>query len=91
MKDHADYSHHCPYCGKHHNASTMVNDDPDRVPEPGMVGFCFECGEFSMVTEDRTQRRLTVDEHMEIWADPDIRKVRAAWLIVKGQIDAAKT
>lgn len=66
----------CAWCGHVNSHATAVNGE-DK-PEPGNLSLCIECGEWSVFTETAL-RKPTDDEFVEIAADPDARRARAAW------------
>jgi hypothetical protein len=83
---------HCAHCGVPQNAFTSTDNEP-RAPEPGDVTVCIMCGEFNIVAAQPlegasftvpagklTLRKPTDDELVEMWENPEIRRVREAWV-----------
>lgn len=54
----------CPKCGNRLGCHTPVNTDIKEVPV-GAVVLCSYCGEVLRVTESRTLRIMTGEEHVE--------------------------
>lgn len=80
--------HKCPNCGKAQDAVSGI-DESGRHDEgainDGAFGLCFSCGEW-MVHEGGFMRKPTVREFVEIAENDLARKVREAWVLVKGKV-----
>jgi hypothetical protein len=76
----------CPFCDQHHEAVTAARGDVD-FPDDGDVTLCFGCGRLCIFDSDAYGglRKPTKKEQRTFAHDDDLKKVQAAWRIVKRQ------
>lgn len=72
----------CWYCGAPLNAVSKMLGDGDPQPGDVCVSVCIYCGHLHMIERgadgEWTRRRPTEEEHHELMADPDVRRVVSA-------------
>jgi hypothetical protein len=81
-----EFDAECPHCGKLQELHTSVTD-PDAVPTPGSISFCFTCGGISAYDEDLRLVHLTLDQMEEIDKSIELQNITRAWLQVRGKRD----
>ena len=63
----------CFACGHQFNCSSGA--DYDAAPTAGDVTVCIRCGHLMIFTSPFTLRNPTAPEHVEIMANPQVRKI----------------
>ncbi len=59
----------CPRCSHQLNATTDVQREGQRAPEPGDVTVCINCGQILTFEEGLQLRRATAEEVQIVQAD----------------------
>jgi hypothetical protein len=77
-----EFNTHCPHCGKLNECHTSVSD-PDAIPGPGDMSFCFTCGGIAVYDEDLQLTHLTLEQMEEVDKSTTLQKMTKAWLQVK--------
>jgi hypothetical protein len=75
----------CPNCGHVSNLAATWSSIPIEVgaPLPGDLGFCVDCGGVHVYGDTLTKRVPTKSEAVDIDADPQIARLREAWVQVR--------
>lgn len=75
---------YCLACGQEHTHTTIANDFTMDLPKTGDISLCERCGVFGLfeVAEDGviSLRAPSESEQKDLENDPDLKRVRAAWL-----------
>lgn len=73
----------CEGCGRRLEGATCVTEQR-AAPRSGDISFCAYCGQVRIFGPDLRLRRPTAEESARLEANPQVRRARAAVLLIRG-------
>jgi hypothetical protein len=86
MKDYAQ----CWACQHHTGLMQGIGEGEGKPPQGGDFALCYDCGEWSVFTDDLDIRQPTDAEYDELVGNPDSTTVRNGWLTAKRARDEGR-
>lgn len=71
----------CPHCGYRVDVATSADPNDTRAPKGGDVTLCIYCGGLGLFCDDAAIRIPTSEEYAVLLRDPDVQRLRIAWLM----------